>query len=361
MFCKKCGYNLKENEKVCPFCNTSIDEEIDTKISFAFSKNKINKEEKIQEDVYQQKYVNINDTPKMDEIRNHLGYINLKTTYWHHIILAVAGYFGMNMLFQIIGSIIVGIYIGMGYDFSCISAETQLELCPIEIQQVYSKISCIGQVICELAIVAITLFIFRKHLKSFFSELKDSNSFKWFFNGFLLMYGLTFVYSIMLKLLNLESSSTNQDLVNQTILANPALGFIFVVIAAPLFEEVIFRLGVFRSFTTGSKKREIIGLIVTTILFAMIHMSATFETVFADINNPDWEVFKTDLLSLPSYLIGAFCLTFAYYKSKNFVTPIMMHMAWNFMAYIGIISQGLLPEETPEVIINLLNCLTGLF
>ena len=41
----------------------------------------------------------------------------------------------------------------------------------------------------------------------------------------------------------------------------------FVVIAAPLFEEIIFRFGVFRCFVAkDNKKTGIIGLIVTTIL-----------------------------------------------------------------------------------------------
>ena len=28
MYCKKCGYKLEEDAKVCPFCNHKVDEEI---------------------------------------------------------------------------------------------------------------------------------------------------------------------------------------------------------------------------------------------------------------------------------------------------------------------------------------------
>ena len=156
------------------------------------------------------------------------------------------------------------------------------------------------------------------------------------------MYGLTLVYSILLEVFKLTSTSTNQDAVNNIIVENPILGFLFVVVAAPLFEEIIFRFGVFRAFTNKSKKTEIIGLVVTTLLFAFVHMTATFEMTFADPSNPDGELLKSDMLSLPSYLIGAFSLTFAYYKSKNLITPMLMHMAWNLIGFIGIIGTGAL-------------------
>ena len=92
-------------------------------------------------------------------------------------------------------------------------------------------------------------------------------------------------------------------------------------------------------------------------------MEATFTNAFADAANPDWELFKSDMLSLPSYLIGAFALTFVYYKSKNLLAPMLVHMAWNFLAYISILSIGSI--DTSEVIINfilnIIETLTRLF
>ena len=88
-------------------------------------------------------------------------------------------------------------------------------------------------------------------------------------------------------------------------------------------------------------------------------MIATVEAVFADINNPNWELLKSDLLSLPSYLIGAFCLTFVYYKSKNLLASMMVHMAWNFLAFIAIVgTTGLTPDTSTSSIVNIFNLIT---
>ena len=108
----------------------------------------------------------------------------------------------------------------------------------------------------------------------------------------------------------------------------------------PVFEEIIFRFGIFRSFVNGNKKREIIGLIITTLLFALIHMVATVQEALSVTDGTGLSIFLNDLVTLPIYLIGAFCLTFAYYKSKNLATCVTMHMIYNFISYISIIAMS---------------------
>ena len=124
--------------------------------------------------------------------------------------------------------------------------------------------------------------------------------------------------------------------------------YLLIALGGLLFVLILIIL--IRTFTFKDKKMEIIGIILTTIIFAAVHMEATFSNVYADASNPNWELFKSDMLSLPSYLIGAFALTFVYYKSKNLLASILMHMGWNFLAYISILSLDAL--DTSEVIIN---------
>ena len=356
MYCKKCGFKIPENETKCPFCNHDVNEEVSSAVIKETIKEEYKEEVVVDKPVEKQEYVNINKTADIVGIRNKLGYLELKTQFWHHVLIACLGYLLMNVSLILIARMMVSAYVSNGMDFSCINSEAGIQSCPIEVSSAYMIISCVSQVIAELLIVVVTALIFMKYLKPFFKQFKDSKTWKWVGIGFGLMYGLNLVYSILLQLFEQTSTSTNQDLVNQTIFNNPVLGFLFVVIAAPLFEEIIFRFGIFRAFTGKGKKREIIGIVVTTLLFAFVHMTPTLEAAFVDISNPDWKLFFTDMLSLPAYLIGAFSLTFAYYKSKNLLTSMLMHMAWNFIAFVGIITTGVIePNQSTQVIVNLFN------
>ena len=356
MYCRRCGFKVNEGATECPFCHNSLIEEekkeqVVEQTPVYYQEEKVEEPTVEKEDVNKQEYVNINETAMTKGMRNACGYINLMTNFLHHVLIASVGYLLMYVLFIFIGRGLLSLYQANGMNLDC-AFNGSLEACPIEVQQVYMKITTIGQAGAELLVVVAVALVFMKYLKPLFAEFKQGRTFKWFGIGFGLMYGLNLIYSIILTVLDLNSTSTNQDLVNETIFANPVLGFIFVVIAAPLFEEVIFRLGIFRAFANKGKKMEIAGIIITTLLFAFVHMTATIESVFADISNPDYELLKSDLLSLPSYLIGAFCLTFAYYKSKNFLTPMLVHMAWNLMAFISIIGTAGLTES--ESIFNLI-------
>ena len=369
MYCKKCGFELQAHNTKCPFCNHPVEIEIVPVVNKEEVKKveeeeiliqeevKPQVEEKIVEDVKKQEYVHYSQ-PKMTNLkRTSLGYLNLKTQFWHHALIASIGYLAMYGFIMIIANLMIASYKSNGIDFSCI-ADDNISACLPGVYDAYMKVNVVSQVVAELLVVIAVALIFMKYLKPLFAEFKQGKTWKWVGIGFGLMYGLTIVYSIILTALDLTSSSTNQDSVNKIIFENPLLGFLFVVVAAPLFEEIIFRLGIFRIFTNKGKKLEIAGVVITTLLFAFVHMTATVEAVFADINNPDWELLKSDLLSVPSYLICAFCLTFAYYKSKNLITPMLMHMAWNFMAFISIIGTAGIAPETGSIISNIFNLIT---
>lgn len=362
MFCKKCGYKKDETIAKCPFCG--YDENEENVLHFKSPEVKeVKQERKIINEYQGPTYDDYekNDEEKMNGIRNHLGYLKLKTKGMHHLLYACGGYLFLYLIIQVVGGLLMLFYQNNGIDFSC--AVEGINTCPIEVQDKYIFLSAFSQVTCELLIVGITALIFIKYLKIFFAELKDKKTWKWVGIGFAMMYGATLIYSIILEVLNLTDTSTNQDSVNRVLFETPLLGFLFVVIAAPLFEELIFRFGLFRTFTNKGRKLEIAGVIVTTLVFAFIHIVPTFEKAFMDPSAPDYELLKSDLLSLPTYLIGAFSLTFVYYKSKNLITSMIMHMAWNAMSYFAIISNHFLEngEEVSQAVTFISQFITGLF
>lgn len=335
MFCKKCGFNIPEGEYVCPYCNTKA------KDIYRDSKDNVTNQEEMQ---HSKDYDPV-DEYGMGIFRNKLGYIDLKTRPLHHVLIAILGYLAMNILFIIIGRMAVRF---SGLDLSCMEAD----ICSVEVKTQYNLIVAITQVVCELLVVVAAIIMFRKYFKVLLPEAKEKYTWKWFGICLAIMYGGVFIYSNFIQLLGLESTSSNQDGVNEIIFNTPFLGFLFVVIAAPIFEEVIFRFGIFRAFTFKDKKFEILGVVITTLIFAGVHMIATFEEVFKEANNPNWEVFKSDMLTLPVYLIGAFALTFAYYKSKNIVSNIALHMFYNGLSFISIILLSPMLEGTTNTIIN---------
>lgn len=355
MYCKKCGFELKETALLCPFCNTIVTKEESVV-------KDVLKEEVVEPEVVKEEVV-VNETkpqpeyvvnkPAVKKIKNQLGYLNIKTDWWHHILIACGGYLLMYVLNSLIASVMISYYKSNGMDFSCIPAnpDTYMTACPIEPVQAYLKVVSLSQVIAELSVVAIVMFIFINALKPLFKSFKNKKTLKWYGLGLAIMYGGNYLYSALLTQLDLQSTSTNQNAVNEIIFGTPLIGFLFVVVAAPLFEEIIFRFGVFRAFTHKSKKMEVIGIVLTTIIFASVHMIATFQTVFEDPANPNYEVLKSDLLSLPVYLIGAFGLTFAYHKSKSLLTPMLMHMTYNGISFVLILLLNQM-EEVGAAVVN---------
>lgn len=338
MFCKKCGFQFSDREQKCPFCGAYINE---TKNIAKNTKT----EKKVEPSTPKYNdYVPYNQKEDKEEM-NSLGYVKLRAQWWQHLLIACGGYILMYVLYSIISSIGVVIAKNNGVIFDCINDSTKA--CSVGAETTYYILSMVSQVLAEILIVVVVIIIFRKYLKKLFNGFKNGKTYKWFGIMLGIMYAASFVYSKILDVFNLNQTSTNQLAVTETIKSNPFLGFLFVVIAAPLFEEIIFRFGVFRAFTHRNKKTEIIGIAVTTFVFAFVHMIATIEEA---IIAKDVSVLLLDLPTFPSYLIGAFCLTFAYYKSKNLCTTMIMHMSWNFLSFVSILLLTNAEETTSEII-----------
>lgn len=315
MFCKKCGYKLNENDRFCPFCGAEVTE----KPTYGAYENLFESKEE-----------------KFDELRTANGYVNLRTKAFHHLLIAGVGYFLMNVLAIVFSVIATTIATANGLDFSCVGFDEAHSSCEVGVFETYIKITAISQLVAELIVIAIIIVLFRKYIKAFFAQFKEKNTWKWFGIGFAIIYSFNFLYSNLLTWLDaVPETNANQIAVNNVIFNAPLLGFLFVVIAAPLFEEIIFRFGIYRAFTGKDKKHEIIGLIITILAFAGIHLVTTFESALVDPTDINWALIGNDMLSFPIYISGAFGITFAYHKSKNLAASIAVHMCWNLMSFIS--------------------------
>ena len=268
-------------------------------------------------------------------LRNNLGYVDLKTKGWHHILIAVVGYFLMLILTTVFSEILAIPYENNGMDFSCIIGGTPNGgVCNEQAGNVYFYLASWAQVIAQLLVILSVAAIFIKFIVPFVKPLKEKKTWFWFAVTLVTMIPLNMLYNELLELINSSSSSSNQSSVVSMVESYPFLGFLLIVVAGPIFEEVIFRLGLFRAFLNKGKKMEILGFVISLILFVSIHFMATASAV---ISSKDMTLLVNDLLTIPGYVIAGFAVTFTYYKTKNFITPVIFHMTWNFTQFLIII------------------------
>lgn len=148
--------------------------------------------------------------------------------------------------------------------------------------------------------------------------------------SFVVMFVLNELVSYLFEVLNLPTSSSNQDFIVNA-LGNDTCIYVLisVVILAPFVEEVIFRKLLFGAIKYNTKLGNAITIILSTIIFSLIHLTSEITLVLNDISN-----FKY-LVAFFLYAPLAFVLSFSYsYSSDNVFTAIIVHMLNNLMSVI---------------------------
>lgn len=151
--------------------------------------------------------------------------------------------------------------------------------------------------------------------------------------SFAVMYGLTELTNYIFYVLELPLSSSNQDFIINALKSET---FIYVAISvvflAPFVEEVIFRKLLFGAIESNLKLPKIVVVIISTVIFSLIHLSSELTLVFSDISN-----FKY-LVAFFLYAPLAFVLSFSYsYSKNNIFTVIIVHMLNNLLSLILIL------------------------
>jgi membrane protease YdiL (CAAX protease family) len=204
----------------------------------------------------------------------------------------------------------------------------------------------ISQMLTCIVMIVLYNQIFQFKLKTLFGEFKKVEPFIVIGKYLVITYGLTLLGSIVFQLIgNAFSynnfSNTNEDAVNILINELPILTFFFVVLIAPIVEELIFRYCVFNYL----KKHIKVAFNVSALAFVLIHLVSSI--VFAPTNTllPDLYVGLQlgsnflgisfgALLTIPSYVIPSYLLTHIYHKNPNIVYPIILHGALNLVSFV---------------------------
>lgn len=116
--------------------------------------------------------------------------------------------------------------------------------------------------------------------------------------------------------------SDNQTSLVKMCQSYPALSFFYVVLLAPLMEELTFRLGL---FTFLRKRNRYLAYVITILFFALGHFNFTTKD------------FVNEFINLPLYVVPAFVLT-VLYEYEGVSSSVYTHFFNNLISFIVILS-----------------------
>lgn len=155
----------------------------------------------------------------------------------------------------------------------------------------------------------------KKNLLKIAQEFKINTNIKEGISLGIILVSTQILYNLIITIFfpNITSSS-NESGVDNLINSSPLLAFIAVGIIGPIVEEITYRYGLF-SFL--KQKSKFLAYFITILVFSLIHFEFNFTNTTILIN---------ELLNLPSYIIGAVILCYAYDKKNNLSMSIIAHI-----------------------------------
>ena len=140
------------------------------------------------------------------------------------------------------------------------------------------------------------------------------------FNRYIWLPTLVLLVAITAQFFLPEDPSVNQQIVSQLTVAHPVFGFFMVVVFAPLTEELIFRgmLVRYLFFKQNNSKQTALFLLVSSVLFALIHFPGTLQQFFV-------------------YASLGLSLGLAYVSRKGLLYCISLHALNNLIGFLMIL------------------------
>ena len=177
-------------------------------------------------------------------------------------------------------------------------------------------------IICYTIAFAILICVIqREQFDKLINSFKEHKS---IINGIaigILIVTLTLCYNLIVNNFIKTGANLNEQSVDSLVYREPVLSFFVIVIIAPIFEEYVYRFGLFGFFKDINPK---LAYIITIIVFALIHFNVS----------DDPNIMLNELLNLPTYLFAALSLSFAYDK-YGMSACIVAHIVNNLLAYIS--------------------------
>lgn len=174
-----------------------------------------------------------------------------------------------------------------------------------------------------LSLFGIFIYFGIRYKKYFLSKIKDPTRYLYGLLCGVITIGIEIAVSLIITTLFPSETNANQAAVESYTFAYPTLMFFITVIIGPLCEEITYRVGLFELL---KEKNEILALILTSLIFAFIHISFTDTTFLAEAT------------SFPIYLTIGLCLTYGY-KKYGLPCSYIAHMLLNLISFLAIANQ----------------------
>ncbi len=162
-----------------------------------------------------------------------------------------------------------------------------------------------------LIIIFVLLFINKINLKKAFIDFKGN--YKRYLKFVGIYYPISFIVMIVSMYFITKSSSLpeNEIMVRSYVTSKFVYNYLITTFIIPLVEEITFR------YSFSRIKNKYLYLIISTLVFASLHISATSEIIYL----------------IPYGALGlAFALIF--YKSNNVIVSTIAHSLHNFIVYL---------------------------
>lgn len=147
----------------------------------------------------------------------------------------------------------------------------------------------------------------------------------------LCIMGVSILYNGLIEVIfNLEEGgNANQENVVALIKSNALLGFLSVVILAPIVEELTYRYCIFGGLI---KYKKWMAYAVAGIVFMAMHGISSYMEAGA-FNN----AFLKELIYLPPYLFSGLALAYVYDRTNNIGTSALAHALNNLVSFLAIV------------------------
>ncbi len=165
----------------------------------------------------------------------------------------------------------------------------------------------------DFLFIALLIFIY---IKDFKKDIKDyiKNYNYYFDEGFkywIIGLAIMTVTNLIISLVTPVEMATNEQVVRKLLTESPVYMFLAACLIAPIIEEIIFR----KTFSDLFKSKWLY-ITMSGLVFGLLHVVATFES------------FYELLYVIPYGALGA-SFAYLYYKTKNILSPIIMHAIHN--------------------------------
>lgn len=206
---------------------------------------------------------------------------------------------------------------------------------PEKVQIIMGYINCFSY-----AIVLVTLFaiIGFTNLKFIYKHEELMNKIgKGIGYGFGLLM-ITYLWGIISSFISPDITTNENESSIRTIISSlPVAAFLFVVVFAPITEEITYRLGIFYNI---KKKNKYLAYIVTALIFGAIHVS------WESFSQMSKEEVINELINFPSYILSGAYLCYVYDKEDNLLSSTIAHMTNNGVAFLLTCLASALPEAS---------------